>query len=111
MSTDTGGYHAHHDMGGEAAGPIDQSPHDRVFWEKRVDALMTLLSAPDRGLLRVDELRRGIESLGAYAYDRMSYYERWIASITNIMVEKGVLSQEEIDARIAELKARGVGQP
>ena len=111
MGMETGGYHAHHDMGGEPAGPVDRSTHDYAFWEKRVDALMVLLSAPERGLLRVDELRRGIESLGAYAYDRMSYYERWIASITNIMVEKGVLTQQEIDARIAGLKARGVGRP
>ncbi|MFQ5936734.1 MAG: hypothetical protein ACE5LB_10020, partial [Acidiferrobacterales bacterium] len=34
------------------------------------------------------------------AYDKLSYYERWIASITTILVEKGVLTQEEIDARI-----------
>ena len=111
MSDSRGGYHAHHDMGGEPAGSVDRSTHDYAFWEKRVDALMVLLSAPERGLLRVDELRRGIESLGAYAYDGMSYYERWIASITNIMVEKGVLTQEEIDARIADLKVRGVGKP
>ncbi len=55
--------------------------------------------------MRVDELRRGIESLGPEAYDRLSYYERWIASIANILVEKGVLTQEEIDARIAKLRA------
>src|SRR5665213_818510 len=62
----------HHDMGGQAAGPVDRGEHDHAFWEKRVDALMRLLSAPERQLLRVDELRRNIEALPPDAYDTMS---------------------------------------
>ena len=42
---------------------------------------MMLLSDTERQLLRVDELRRNIESLGADAYERMGYYERWMHSI------------------------------
>jgi hypothetical protein len=56
--------------------------------------------------MRVDELRRGIESLAPDAYDRLSYYERWIASIAKVLVEKGVFSQAELDARVAEIAAR-----
>jgi hypothetical protein len=96
---------AHHDMGGRPAGPVDRSEHETAFWEKRIDAIMTLLTGKERRLLRVDELRRGIESLGPEAYDKLGYYERWIASIAGILVEKGVLTQEEIDARIEELRA------
>ena len=108
---------AHHDMGGREAGPIDRSEHDYAHWEKEVDAIYQLLGGAGRRLLGVDELRRGIESLAPADYDRMSYYERWIASICTILVEKGVLTQAKIDARVAELRARlappvaGAGAP
>ncbi len=97
---------AHHDMGGRAAGPIDRTEHDHAHWEKEVDAIYQLLGGKERRLVGVDELRRGIESLAPADYDRMSYYERWIASICTILVEKGVLTQAEIDTRVAELGAR-----
>ncbi len=97
---------AHHDMGGRAAGPIDRTEHDHAHWEKEVDAIYLLLSDKERRLVGVDELRRGIESLAPAVYDRMSYYERWIASIGAILVEKGVLSEAEIVARVAALRAR-----
>ena len=49
---------AHHDMGGLPAGPVEVSEHDYALWEKRVDAIMLLLSS--RGLMTVDELGRKI---------------------------------------------------
>lgn len=94
----------HHDMGGLPAGPVDRSEHDYAFWEKRVDALQVLLS--QKKLLRVDELRRGIEQIGADAYDKLGYYERWITSITNNLLEKGILTSEELGRRMAEIEAR-----
>ena len=63
-------------------------------------------SPTEARLMRVDELRRGIESLGEDAYNTLGYYERWIASITNILVEKGVLTREEIDARVQSIRER-----
>ena len=97
---------AHHDMGGEAAGRVEPSEHAYAPWEKRVDAIMRLLSASERRVLTVDELRRGIEGLGPGAYDRMTYYERWIASITENLLEKGVISLDELGRRMAEVEAR-----
>ena len=96
----------HHDMGGLPAGPIERSEHDYAHWEKRVDALMVLLSAPERRLLRVDELRRQIESLGPDAYDAMSYYERWIAAIARVLLERGVLSADELGRKMESVKTR-----
>ena len=94
-------------MGGLPAGPVVQNDHELELWEKRIDAILSLLSSTDRRLIRVDELRRGIESLPPDAYDTMSYYERWIASVATILIEKGVLTQDEIDERIEEVAARG----
>ena len=54
----------YHDIGGLPAGPIDRCEHDKALWEKRVHALLVLLARPDREVMNVDELRRGIESLG-----------------------------------------------
>ncbi len=96
----------HHDMGGLAAGPVERSEHDYAPWEKRVDAIMRLLADNKRRLLRVDELRRGIEDLGPGAYDQLSYYERWISSITNLLIEKGVITVDELGRAIEDAKAR-----
>jgi hypothetical protein len=102
-------FRAHHDMGGEPAGAVDKAEHAYDPWEKRVDAMLRLLSSERHRLIRVDELRRGIESLPADAYDRMTYYERWISSITYILAEKGVVGRDELNARIAAMKANGIG--
>lgn len=96
----------HHDMGGLPAGPVERSEHDYALWEKRVDALMVLLSHPKRQLLRVDELRRNIEALAPDAYDRMSYYERWISAIAQTLLQRGIVTADEIGRRLAEIEAR-----
>ena len=91
-----------HDMGGLPAGPVDRAEHDNTFFEKRVDALLRLLSDNDRRIIRVDEMRRGIESLPDYA--KLTYYERWVKSAEILLKEKGVLSAEEIAQRIADIQ-------
>ena len=93
----------HHDMGGLEAGVIDHDEHDKAPWEKRVDALRVLLG--QRKIISVDELRRGIEELGADAYDRYGYYERWMASMTNLLLEKKIIGVSELGARMAEIEA------
>jgi hypothetical protein len=89
----------HHDMGGLPAGPIDRHEHDLLPWEKQVDALLRLLMA--KRVMTLDELRRGIEELGPQAYDELSYFERWIAAIANILLEKGVVGVRELGEAIA----------
>ena len=96
-----------HDIGGLPAGRIERAEHAHSLWEKRADALMVLLASRERRVITVDELRRGIEQLGAEAYDAMSYYERWVASITNTLLNKGVISADELGRRMAEVEARG----
>jgi len=45
--------------------------HEHALWERRVDAIMLLLTHPSRKLLILDELRRNIEALGLGAYEQM----------------------------------------
>ncbi len=96
----------YHDIGGLPAGPVERNEHDFALWEKRVDALMMLLSHPSRQLVSVDELRRNIESIGTGAYDQMSYYERWIYSVTQTMIQRGVINIDELSRKMAEVEAR-----
>lgn len=96
----------HHDMGGQPSGPVNPSGHEIEPWEKRIEAIMRCMQLRDTPIVTVDELRRGIEELPPKLYDSLTYYERWIASLTNIIVEKGVLTRAEIQQRMAAIKAR-----
>src|SRR5690606_19483413 len=97
-----------HDLGGQPAGPIDRSEHDYEPWEERIDAMMVLPG--EKGVLSVDERRRGIEALGAEAYARLSYYEKWIASAANLLIEKGVFTVDELGRKMAEVEARAAAE-
>jgi hypothetical protein len=104
--TDPNPARSYHDMGGLPAGAIEPTEHDYALWEKRVDALMMLLSGKDRRLVTVDELRRNIESLGPDAYDKLSYYERWIFAITQTLIQRGVLTVDELGRKIKAVQDR-----
>lgn len=94
-----------HDRGGwPDVGLIDKAEHNYALWEKRTHALLILLGSPAKNILRVDELRRAIESLPPEAYEKMSYYERWISAVETLMIEKGLLTREQIEYKIAELE-------
>lgn len=97
---------AHHDLGGLPGGPIDRTERVLEPWEKRVDAMVRLLGSSGRGIIKVDELRRTIEGFGAEEYDRMTYYERWILAVSNLLLEKGVLTTEELGRKLDEVRSR-----
>ncbi len=94
----------YHDIGGLPLGAIERAQHDYALWEKRVDALLVLLA--QKKIMTVDELRHGIESLGADQYERLTYYERWISSIAHALVDRGVITTDELGRRMAEVGER-----
>ena len=99
----------HHDIGGlPGAGPIDQSQHELSDWEILADAINQALGA--KGIRRTDELRRAREDMESGAYHDMSYYERWIASMETILIEKKILTRDEIDRKLAEFEKKW-GEP
>jgi hypothetical protein len=101
----------HHDMGGEPAGKVEPTEHDYAEWERRVDALMVLLSGlKGPKLMTVDELRKNIEALGPQVYDNTTYYERWVTSITQAMIQRGVISTEELGRKMEEIERRREGK-
>lgn len=84
--------HAMHDIGGVGrflCEPVDPSPHTLTDFDKQVDALRQILGM--KQVMSVDELRRGIEAIPEAEYHRLSYYQRWIRSIADTLLAKGVI--------------------
>ncbi len=73
---------AHHDMGGVSkymCEPVDVEPHALTDFDKEVDAV--------RGILEAE-------------YHRLSYYRRWIRSIADNLLRKGVITEAELRAAL-----------
>ena len=90
------------DLGGSPGGPIDKTQHEIEDWEHLADALTIVLDK--KGVKTTDEHRRAQESLPPDLYGELGYYERWIAATEMLLVEKGILTREEIDAKAEELE-------
>ena len=92
-----------HDMGGRPTDePLNTQEHALADWEVIADALVIALGA--RGIDRTDELRRAIEDVPADDYLALSYYERWARATETLLVEKNIVSREEIDRKMADLE-------
>lgn len=92
---------SHHDMGGASkfmCEPVDIEPHGLNAFDREVDALRGVLGA--KAIMTVDELRRGIESIPEPDYLRLSYYQRWIRSITDNLLRKGIVTEAELAAAL-----------
>ena len=96
------------DMGGDRAGPIDRHEHEATLVERRIDAMMMLMRDRKRRLWVTDENRRTIESMTPGDYEASGYYQRWLHALRGLVIEKGVLSEREIDKRLNEVRARHV---
>ena len=98
MSDTTGAApRATHDLGGVSrflCEPIDAEPHTLTEFDRTVDALRQILGA--KGVMSVDELRRGIEAIPEADYLRLSYYEKWIRSIADNLLARGVITEPEL---------------
>ena len=94
------------DIGGLPAGPVCQDEHPSTLHEKRVDALLRLLSGPKLEAFTVDAMRRAIESNTEEDYRNLGYYDKWIRAVRDLVIEQQVLSRDEIDARVELLRAK-----
>ncbi|MGQ0545999.1 MAG: hypothetical protein ACT4P3_11810 [Betaproteobacteria bacterium] len=95
--------HSYHDMGGEPAGKIEPTEHDYEDWERRIDAMCVLLWGLKGGPRRmtVDEHRKNIEALPPELYQRMSYYERWVWSLAQCLIQRGIITTEELARKLS----------
>eukprot|EP00929_Paragymnodinium_shiwhaense_P021049 TRINITY_DN13833_c0_g1_i1.p1 TRINITY_DN13833_c0_g1~~TRINITY_DN13833_c0_g1_i1.p1 ORF type:complete len:495 (+),score=66.82 TRINITY_DN13833_c0_g1_i1:56-1486(+) len=92
------GYSGVHDVGGIDAllkGPLDVREKPSEFWERQTHALVVSLIGAEK--MKVDEMRRTIEHLHPVHYASWSYYEKWAAGTAQVLLERGVIHNEELD--------------
>ena len=102
-----------HDMGGMhgfGAIPIEEDePVFHAAWEGRVLAMQG--RGRRLGLFNLDEFRHAIERMPAAGYLAAGYYERWLTAIETLLVEKGVVSAEELASGRAARPAPEAAKP
>ncbi|WP_027244370.1 nitrile hydratase subunit beta [Leisingera daeponensis] len=91
-----------HDMGGRFGdGPVLPEAEDApVFaedWHAR--ALAVTLACGALGQWNIDTSRHAREKLPPKDYARFSYYEKWIAALADLLVEKGVLTRADLQGK------------
>lgn len=94
---------AMHDLGGAPrfmCETVDIEPHQLTDFDREVDAIRQILSLKD--VMTVDELRRGIEAIPEATYHRLSYYQRWIRSIADNLLARGVVTEAELRAALKD---------
>ena len=89
-----------HDMGGVPwSGPIQPEPNEPVFhaeWERRAFAITLAMGMP--GGWNIDTSRFAREDRPPEDYLSKSYYEIWLAGLERLMLERGLVSADEIAA-------------
>ena len=75
---------------------VDIEPHALTAFDRAVDSLRGVLGA--KQIMTVDELRRSIEAIPEADYHRLSYYRRWMRSITDNLLRKGIITEAELRA-------------
>ncbi|HET7016803.1 MAG TPA: hypothetical protein VFI65_22965 [Streptosporangiaceae bacterium] len=90
------------DVGGlQGFAAIEQEQDEPAFhsdWEAHVFAINRVLLG--RGVYNLDEFRDAIERMPPQEYLAASYYEKWFRAITTLLVEKGVLTEHEIEHEV-----------
>ena len=102
-------YRGVHHIGGGQGGKVEPVEHDYADWERRVDALMVLCTGVKGKprLMSVDELRKNIESLPPKDYDALGYYEKWITSLTQSLIQRGLITTADLVRKMNEVQKRG----
>ena len=93
------------DIGGEDWGPIPLTQKETPDWAKLSTALRAALGDKGAGLVNLHEGRRAREEMGYERYHALGYFEMGMQAIYDILVQKGVVTEQEVADRIAALKA------
>jgi len=92
-----------HDLGGmHGFGPVVREQNEPTFharWEAIVAAMMR--SARMHRVFNIDEFRHAIERMPPEEYLTATYYERWLAAVSRLAVEKGLTTEQELERRAA----------
>jgi thiocyanate hydrolase subunit beta len=96
--------HVVHDVGGQADAPVAYVDKEEADWELRTYVLCEVLAW--RGVWNAEVRRRMENDLGATLYFGLPYYARWLSVAAKLLLDKGVISVEELAAKIDDVRAR-----
>jgi nitrile hydratase subunit beta len=88
-----------HDLGGVDG--FGRVPHEddapfHASWERRVRSVVGLQLRA--GLTNIDAFRHAIERIDPLRYFAVGYFGRWLAALEALLVERGRVCAEELDA-------------
>ncbi len=94
-----------HDLGGKQGfGPVDRSTPAKAFGERWEGAVFTMTRAARAcgALANTDQFRFAVERIDPVAYLTHGYYGRWLGAVEELLVEAGVITSAELEARVRE---------
>jgi hypothetical protein len=91
------------DIGGEAAGTVDTHDHGMKHWERQANAFRSVVQM--HKITTTDQLRRAAEDLGD-RYKDMQYFEITTSAMRTVLLEKGLITEQELQTKMAEIRAR-----
>ena len=102
-----------HDMGGmHGMGPIQTERNEPVFherWEGRAFAVTRAMAAWGKWNLDASRFQR--ELIPPADYLSMSYYERWIVALIELMLKTGLVSKSELESGKPDREAKKLAPP
>jgi hypothetical protein len=106
MTTENLVKHLPNDIGGTGCSGDKVNIFERELypWEKRCHALLDVLDY--HKIVNTEEKRRGTENIGSEMAGKLSYYEKWIVSASNLLLQKGILTPDEIANKTREVADR-----
>ena len=86
--------------------PIDRADGEPTWFDKRVDAMLSLITGQANGPYDADLHKRAVEFYAEFEDPARSYAESWLLAIRAVLVERGTLNETEIDARLTAVRAK-----
>ncbi|MEM8664647.1 MAG: nitrile hydratase [Pseudomonadota bacterium] len=95
----------YHDIGGQASAPVESDERPLTHWQWESEAVRYLMGSERHPYLTLDELRRVFEEFGEDLYSE-GFHERRTHAMIHLLIEKGVITQAELDAKVAQVAER-----
>ena len=93
------------DVGGLPEGEVPREEVPQLFWEKHMIAMFNVLWS--KGVFNLDEFRRTVEQTPPDEYKRSTFYGRRVDGMASLLIEKGIIDQDELKARTERILAAG----
>lgn len=101
--------HVLHDVGGQPDIPVEYREKEEEPWE--MSTYVTCECLGWRGVWNSEERRRAENDLGATLYFGLPYYARWATVAAKTLVTKGLITPDELSAKLDEVRARRGARP